>query len=728
MDQAFKDKSAKIVVIEGSGASRTLVSEVLRKAGFTDITGVPEVKDAVGILEAENVDWVITSIFDDQPVNALHLLKISTEVPELVDMRISIMASEDELKFLPAAYKFGALSHHSKPFTKESLTEDVDLLLKRYEEEGYRSSFVAGHYLRSCLMELEKYDDLLQFEKALIKTYPSEDGLLFNLVPPLAKLDKKDDAKSVLRQIKMVDPSKEEAVKECCSKYLDGEDLAGAEGESFNFLSLDSVVVVDSDSGIQNNLKGLLGEIGVENVHCFDDGEAAAAFVKQNPNPSLILMEWRIPKMAGPLLVQRFRVDGAPSTPIMVVSSLLEKDDMPLVREIGVATVVEKPFQKEELLSKLIWTIQQDRMPSEQGTMERKIREHLKNKNIDEAMAIRANFMNDNSIPQGDKSAIEAEFCFIQRRYEDARDHGIEAIKQNGDSLIVLNLLGKTLMLLRDFEVALRCFQKAQSMSPMNIERLCQIAEVQSEMGDEEEAKKTMDGAKELDADNTQIKETETKIAINAGDTETAKKLMGQLDAIDNIVSFMNNSAVAMARCEMVDQGIEQYRKTLKSIPDDREDTKAIVMFNLAMAHARADELDEAKIHLGRAINIESRVKTRAQNLLKRITTALEKGSAFNLNLSANKDNPADVNAPGGAASGGDASAEENKDELPAIHLEVLAAVKAVAGSQAGFMIFLPENIDPDAAKLLENQPRFMKRAAIERDESAGADKAMAAG
>lgn len=726
MDVAFQDKSAKVLVVEGSGATRTLISEVFRKEGFTDITGVPSIKDAIGVMEAESVGWIISSLFTDQPENILHILKVATEVGELKTLRISLMVDDDDMKYLPLAYKLGAISHHSKPFTKESLTEEMDLLLKRYEEAGYRSALVSGHYLRKSLEELKLDEDLLQFERSLMEIYPSEKSLLFNLIPPMSRLDKKDSAINILRQIKLLDPSKEEMVKEYATKYLEGADLeiAQGEGEVFNFLGLESVIVVDPDEGIQNNLKSLLGEIGIkeEHIHCFGDGEEACEYVKANPNPDLVLMEWRVPKVAGPLLIQRLRTDGASVTPIIVISSLLEKDDLPLVREIGVAIVVRKPFQKDEILQKLIWTIQQDRMPTEQGTMERKIREHIRNKKFDDATAIKAKFMSDTSIAQGPKEAIEAEFSFIQKRYEDARDHGIEAIKLNGDSLFMLNLLGKALMLLRDFEVALKCFKKAQSMSPMNIERLCQIAEVQSEMGDGEEANKTLEQAKDLDADNTTIIEAESKVAINLGDTEKAKQLMGKLDAIENIVSFMNNSAVAMARCEMVDQGIQQYRKTLKSIPDDREDTKAIVMFNLALAHARVDELDEAKLHLGRAVQIESRVKKRAENLLKRIEKALTKGTDFTLNLDKNGKNAA---SPQEAASQVDGPQNE-AEELPAVNLEILAAVGSVPGDLGSFLIFKPQKLDAEILKSLEGQPRFKKRASIERDESGGADKALA--
>ena len=70
MDNAFKDKTAKILVVEGSSAARTLITEVSRKLGFSDLVGVPTLKDALGVMEAESVDWLITPILKDEKEKA----------------------------------------------------------------------------------------------------------------------------------------------------------------------------------------------------------------------------------------------------------------------------------------------------------------------------------------------------------------------------------------------------------------------------------------------------------------------------------------------------------------------------------------------------------------------------------------------------------------------------------------------------------------------------------
>ena len=719
MDHKLQDRSAKVLVVEGSGATRTLISEVVKKSGFTDVTGVPSIKDALGVMEAEDVDWIISSVLADQPENGVHLVKLVTEIPQLKTTRVSFLLDEDEQKVLPYCFRFGLLSYHRKPFTKDSLIAELEGLVQAYEDSAYNSTLTAGTYLRKFLNDEKKDKDLLQLERSLIGLYPSDYELLFNLIPPLSRLDRKDEAKSILGQILVIDPEKQETVDKMRNDYLDGVEIGNSEGdEKYNFLGLEKVVIVEPDEAVSENMKEILGDVGVTDVSIFKDGEEAAAHVNENPDPGIVLMEWRVPSLPGPLLVQRLKSEGAETCPIVVVSSLLEAEDIPLVREMGVATCIDKPLDKSDFIKKLIWTIQQDRNPSEQATMERKMRDFLKSNEMDEALAIKANFMAMPDVSDGAKEAIEAEFAYVQKRYADARNHGIEALTLCGDSLFMLNLLGKSLVQLREFEVALKCFKKAQQLSPRNIERLCAISEVQSEMGDHDAANETLKEAQEIDPDNTATAETAAKITVNAGDTARAKEMLSKLNAIDNVISFMNNSAVALAKCNMVDQGIEQYRKTMKSIPDNQEGTKAIVMYNLALAHARADEFEEACLHLERVTKMDSRVKDKSSKLLKRIKKAMETGTSLAF---AGKPTAAAGTAdgnPGGGADANGAANSEKADELPEVDYEMMAAVDTKPGDNACFLIYFPEDVPNDVEKLAQDPPRFKIRTAIEREQN----------
>ncbi len=721
MGSFFKDKNAKVIVIDASGAARTLLAEVVRGLGFSDVSGVSGIKEAVSILEVEPVNWIVTPLVADQAENGMLLLKLFCSHPALSQLRISFLIEEGEEEILPDAFEMGLLSFHYKPFTKDSLTNEFKEFLENFASCGWNATLVAGTYLRKIMSEQNRNEELLAFEKKVLDLYPGRIDLMFNIVPPLAKMGRIDEALSVLKQIQMIDHSQEEKIQSILAEYLEGKSLNDAGSHDINFLGIKKVLVVDSDDAVIKEVTHILKEIGVSEIIACNDGETGISALKENEDIDLILQEWRIPKLAGPLFLQKAQEEGVKSVPIILLSSLIENQDIPFVKEMGVANIIKKPLKRGEFTKSIIWTIQQDRLPTEQSSMERKIRQYLNEKNMKEAEGIKERYINDVSIKIGSKEIIEAEFAYIAKDYSRARDFAIEAIKHAGDSIFILNLLGKTMMSLREFDVALRCFEKAQSIAPMNLERLCQIAEVQSEMGNSGEAENTMNHASQLDPDSERVKETSAKIALNADNTLKAKQIMSQLKAMENVVSYMNNQAVAMARCNMINEGIRQYQKTIESIPESRLDIIAIVNYNLALAYIRDHAMEAAVEPLEKSITVVSNVQQRAQNLLKKLRIAIKKGKPLVIQKATSElpetaNNETEPNPIG-----------EQPEILDSAKTTVLTLMKAKAGEMACHMVFQTTSKNKKAEKLLASELRFSPREAILKGATGGADKLLAA-
>jgi CheY-like chemotaxis protein/tetratricopeptide (TPR) repeat protein len=719
MTSRLSDKKSKIHVIDPSGPVRQMMVDVIRSSlGFETVEGKATIADALSYLEVDHIDWILVPLMADQPVNALHLLKICTEQPELKHLRVSLILEESETYVLPAAFELGLLSWHSKPFTKDSLTEEMGRLLKTMEEHKFNEPLVAAHYLRQHLKATKNHALQETLEQGLLQVYPGNPQILFELAEPQFHLDKKPQARKALAQVKLLDPNLVPKVDEL-GKSLFGDEYkippAGADAPSdINVLGLKNVVVIDSDSMVHRSLEDMLKKLGTESVTCFSDGETAFAHLESNPEPDLLIMEWRIPKLSGPMLVQRIRAKGLYSLPIVVLSSLLKADDMPLAREMTIANIVSKPLNKDLLIPALINTLQQERLPTEHAVLERKISNLLAQNKVSDAQPLRDQFLADPSVPHAKKKLIEAKFAFAKADYPAARDAGIEALKHAGDSVIVLNLLGKVFMLLKQHEAALKCLKKAQQASPHNIERMCSIAEVETELGNHTAAKDNIDDAKALDPDSTTVQEAEIKVAITKGDTATAQKLMGELDSLSQLIGYMNNKAVAHAKCGYTQDAVDLYRKTVSSVPEDRSDVKAIVLYNMALAFVRASEFEAAAKELEEVAKFkDSKVAKKAASLQTRLKTSMEKGAAFKL--------LGEEAAPAAAPKdGAPAAANPSLDD----QRSALAPILAKRGDMCCFMIFNNAKA-PDARvnSLFAQAPRFQSRNAIERNESGGAER-----
>lgn len=731
--QSFQNRSAVVLFVEPSGSTRQVMAEALKARGFTTVQGVASVEDALAQLETEHIDWVITSLFADQPINGLQILNLILETPHLQHIRCSLILDEDEAWCIEKAYSLGMLSHHAKPITKESITSELEHLMKRLEGTGWRGAVTAAEYLRAYLSARGEHEALLDFERSIVDTFPGEGALLLNLGRAQHAASKSDAAKTTLSQARMIDPSLSDGI-ESLAKQLFGDSglssSATAEPRSVNVLNLDNVVVIDSDDAIRAAVGDVLKELGVPTTHLFPDGQAAWKWLEKNPEPQLVVMEWRLLKLSAPVLMQRIRQQEHINVPFIVVSSLLKPTDMPLVREIGISNIVSKPVERQTLLKALIWTIQQERSPTEFQSQELKIRKLLAGGKKADAVSLAKKFLTSKVVPVARKKYIEAELAFSVDDYARCRDLGVEALRMAGDTLLVLNLLGKVFMRLGDFESALKCFEKAQQMSPLNIERLCNMAEAQTELGQDEKAEATLKGAGDIDPDSKLVAEAQINKAVIGGDLEAAKALMSQMESVSNVVAYMNNKAVAMARCDKFDDGIALYKKTLEALPDNKADIEPLVRYNMALAKVRGGDLEGAMKDLEAVIKVNnSRAHKKALSLLKKVKHANDKGSA--VALAQDETSTSAGSADSGSAQKGESAT--NGDGTPVrvgeesakdAHEYLLATMAPQRGDICCYMLHNPPLDRVEKANaLLKNMPRFKRRSAIARDESMGADR-----
>ena len=716
MSKKILDKSASVVALDSSGAARQLLTESIRGLGFENVQGIGAMKDVIALLETdETVDWIVTPLFADGGTeNALTLLKLVTVIPHLKHIRVSLLLEEEESYAINTAFDLGAISIHAKPFNKDSLGQEWERFIKTVEESDGESALIASSYIRSHLKATEQFGQLLMLEKATLEVFPATGKRLLNLAEAQFLESDLPAGKATLRQAKIVDPETEDPGKKLAEQFLpDGVSIDDPEEgeESINILGIDTVVLVDPDSTVQGAIEEIFKEFGVPNVHVFNDGDEGAQFIADNPNPGLVIHEWRIPKIPGPIFLQKILENGAPAAPIILLSSLIGEEDLPLIREMGVANLVEKPLDKAEFIEKVIWTIQQERSPTDQATMERKIFSLLKRKETDEAQELMAQFL-VSDMPEARKKMVEASWALYNHDYQQCRDDCIASIKLGGESINILNLLGKSLMLLRDFPTALKCLQKAWDLSPNNIERLCAMAEVQCELGNDGAATAVLETAKDMDPDSEKIVETEGKIALSQGDTEKAREIMSKLDSLANLIGFMNNKAVAFARSGEPHSGIEQYRNAIKSIPEGETEIRSLVFYNLALAYIRLGELEEAKLQLENAINNPSpKIEAKAKSLMARISKSLADGSDFKLKSADKKE---------------EKKAEDDDTPRVSVNLDLVRELQARRGEIGCYLMFQNDEPEPKCEDLLKELPRFKERESIQREESFGTEKSKA--
>jgi tetratricopeptide (TPR) repeat protein len=632
----------------------------------------------------------------------------------------------------------GLMNSFSKPFNKDSLTTAVRDFLTALESLNWDTTRYAACTFNKYLQENNLTPHRLTLFKGMLKTYPGDADTLLNLAEPLFLGDQPKLAKRALKQVLTLDPGKKEKIDLISQKLFQADleklnDSDGDEQSELNILGIESAVIVDSDAACLNAVAEILTGIGVPLVLPFEDGEAAWDWLNSNPSPGLLIHEWRIPKLSGPQFIQRVRTKH-PTLQFICLSSLVNQDDLPLLKEMGVASISPKPLDRQKLLNVIVSTIQQDRLPTKIETLENKLRALIRAEKFSEAVELRANYLAIESISPRRKNIIEAEFAYAEGNYIRARDMAADALRENRDSIVLLNLLSKTLMKLGDFNAALRCLDKAQSISPMNIQRLCTISEVHSDMGNSEAANEALNQARQADAGSETVTETAAKIAINEGNIKGASALLGELESINSFISYMNNKAVAHARCGMFDAGIDLYQKVIQSIPENQKELKIVVTYNLGLAFTRMGEYTEALAQMAKIISFgPSKVLAKANSLKMRLITAQKNGTQVKFN--SDHDSSGESQQPNrnktkteiGAAIGGSQDGKKSVDsehQSHSHHQSLITAIKTNPGDICLFLIYFnPTPADERVKIMLSQKPKFHFRQAIERNESFGADK-----
>ncbi|MFK7873643.1 MAG: response regulator [Oligoflexales bacterium] len=634
MASAFQTKNVRTLLIDKTPGGRTILAEVLKELDFLNLTVVHGIKEALDIIGTEDIHWIITPLETNQEFNALHLLRILRENVETSHIQTTVFFDRHEISAIPVAFERGMHSWFEKAKNKAQLLEEIRTLLHRFERYQWDTRQSSAANLRDYLVENERFEELVTVERGLVDQYKSNPNNLLLLAEAYFLNGEIEAGQATLWQTKLLDDRLEESINELVDIYLEGESLDSTEEAQVNALGLHSAVIIDSDSSMQNAIKRVLDGIGIPDIQIFSDGKEAWEWLKTNPEPDMLLTEWRLPRLPAPSLVQRIRQHGMANVPITIVSGLVSQEDLPLLQEMGINHLVNKPINKKTFLQSLIHFQVQQQEPTEQKHLISKLRTHLTKGCVQEAKGVLSTLMNETNLSDIRQTQLKGELAFHEEDYSLASKLLLESVRSGkGDTLIALNLLGKSLIKLGDFQSALECLNRAKEISPKNIERLCIISEVYVEMGDNKSAEDSIESAKKIDEENLLVVQSTAKMALENGQKDKAKNIMDQLESMDEVISTMNNRAISLTRNGELDRGVEIYQRTLESIPENRQDKRAIVIYNLALNQIRNTQYDDAMKNLEQAVSIskEFKIHKKCLSVKSQLKRAIEHGKKITL-------------------------------------------------------------------------------------------------
>lgn len=113
------------------------------------------------------------------------------------------------------------------------------------------------------------------------------------------------------------------------------------------------ILVVDDFASMRKIIKGLLKQIGFQNIEEADDGSTALEKLKIGEF-DLVICDWNMPKMPGIEVLKAVRNDPQlKDLPFLMVTAEAKKDNVIKAVKAGVNQYVVKPFTAETLQKKI---------------------------------------------------------------------------------------------------------------------------------------------------------------------------------------------------------------------------------------------------------------------------------------------------------------------------------------------------------------------------------------
>lgn len=117
-------------------------------------------------------------------------------------------------------------------------------------------------------------------------------------------------------------------------------------------MAKEKILIVDDDRNIVEMVTLRLKTNGYQVISAFNGSDALAKAKEEKPD--LILLNIMLPQLNGIMTTLKLKSNKeTKSVPVIIISGIKERDEQILAHHVGAADYIIKPFESEELLTKI---------------------------------------------------------------------------------------------------------------------------------------------------------------------------------------------------------------------------------------------------------------------------------------------------------------------------------------------------------------------------------------
>lgn len=625
--QKIFESSARVAVLEVTTQRRSIIINALRNRGFSRFSPVrtfDEIKEESA--ERSQIDFCI-GVFDAESIrDAVDEVRWLYNCHDLVHMRISILCSRKDGVYIPLLFESGILSYHFVEWDIDAVVHQIRGLQNLIKKCRFDETYVSASYLRSILKKIKKFEELVNLEESFEKDFKDHRVNSLELAEAYFLTGRELDGIRMLDRGSYLHSSAKSRAKRMEEYFTKDLNLSISFGERN---SIYKALVVDSDQSYLDHMGYILRRMGVGTIEYARSGDEGWEKAIQISEPDLIVTEWYFDfGISGYTFIQRIRNAGMNRVPVVVLSKSLSKEYSQLFTDLNIFQIIVKPSDRKKMLLIIAWTITQSVRPTEPKTIERRILYHLHSSEYGDAFHLKRRLSGHPGASVSRLKYLEGVFSYIEKDYEKSEKLLDEAMKLSSSrSVDIMSLLGTVLWKLGQYDKALDILRTAADISPLNIDRICSVADLLLELGRVSESDDYLSRAKKIDVFNVRYITSMAKRALYFKNDDELSLLLDQLKVSDSVFGFLNNLAVSAIRNRDFELGIEYYQRSLSYINDRKSVVYAVIHYNLGLAFVKIGRPKASRVHLERAIeNGHTRILSKARSLLDRIRDRLEDG------------------------------------------------------------------------------------------------------
>ncbi|MFP4237099.1 MAG: response regulator [Desulfonatronovibrio sp.] len=384
------------------------------------------------------------------------------------------------------------------------------------------------------------------------------------------------------------------------------------------FSNEQSVLVVDDIGPSRQTVINVLRVLGYRKILEAGNGHEALEYLNSKKDVGLVISDWKMPVMNGIELLDKIRSRNEWSNlPFLLVTSKGEVEDVALASDMGATGFMVKPLNIKAFQGKLNSLTRNSPAAALKKVLDQN-KKAIHNDNFGEAIRNLLLFLED--YPEFE-SRIHLEIGLLmeqEARWDDAEKMADKALKENPSLARACFLKARMQGMQDNWEKAVESIQKAIDISPKNVDYRLFKGEALLKLNKLVNARASYMTAVNTFPKDQKLKQIIWNTYLEHGLVDQVMNDFGAIMFGSLTADTLNKLGIALRKAGSFKDALRVYKQALIKDKDN-----PAILYNAAMAQARAGSPAVAVKYLKRAIEIEPDFNE-ADALLTRLTEKYE--------------------------------------------------------------------------------------------------------